>query len=106
MERDGIDCRVLSMPTLKPLDEEAILAAARETGAIVAVEEHQIRGGLGSAVAQVLAEREPVPMAFIAVRDTYSGSAKPEELLEMHGLTPSGVEKAARSLLPRKSGAG
>jgi len=101
MGQDGIDCRVISMSTLKPLDEDAVVRAAQETGAIVTVEEHQVRGGLGSAVALVVAERSPVPMAYVGIK-----SAKPDELLESHGLTPANVEKVARSLLKRKSAAG
>ena len=104
MARDGIDCRVLSMSTLKPLDEDAIGKAARETGAIVAAEEHARQGGLGSAVAQVVAERQPVPMSFIAINDTYAKSGKPTELLQEHGLTAARIEDATRSLVLKKSG--
>lgn len=103
MGQDGIDCRVISMSTLKPLDEDAVVRAARETGAIVTVEEHQVRGGLGSTVALVAAERCPVPMAYVGIKDVYSKSGKPDELLEKQGLTPSNVEKVVRSLLERKS---
>ena len=106
MGQDGIDCRVISMSTLKPLDEDAVVRAARETGAIVTVEEHPVRGGLGSAVALVVAERSPVPMAYVGIKDVYSKSGKPDELLDRHGLTPANVEKVARSLLERKSAAG
>jgi len=102
MARDGIDCRVLSMSTLRPLDEDAIVKAARETGAIVTAEEHIRRGGLGSAVAQVVAEQHPVPMSFIAINDTYARSGKPEELLQEHGLTAARIEAAARSLVLNK----
>jgi transketolase len=103
MARDGIDCRVLSMSTLKPLDEDAIGKAARETGAIVTAEEHARQGGLGSAVAQVVAERQPVPMSFIAINDTYAKSGKPAELLQKHGLTAARIEDATRSLVLKKS---
>ena len=102
LARDGIDCRVLSMPTLKPLDKDAIVKAAKETGAIVTAEEHLRSGGLGSAVAQVVAEQRPVPMSFIAINDTYSKSGKPDELLKRHRLTAADIESAARSLLSRK----
>ncbi len=104
MARDGIDCRVLSMSTLKPLDEDAIGKAARETGAIVTAEEHARQGGLGSAVAQVVAERQPVPMSFIAINNTYAKSGKPAELLQEHGLTAARIEDATRSLVLKKSG--
>jgi len=100
--RDGIDCRVLSMPTLKPLDIDAIVKSATETGAIVTAEEHLRRGGLGSAVAQVVAEHHPVPMSFIAIDDAYSKSGKPQELLRKNRLTAADIEDAARSLALRK----
>jgi transketolase len=103
LAQDGIDCRVLSASTLKPLDEDAIVKAARETGAIVTAEEHIRRGGLGSAVAQVVAEQQPVPMSFIAINDIYARSGKPEELLQEHGLTAAIIEDAARSLVLEKN---
>jgi transketolase len=102
LAESGIDCRVLSMSTLKPLDEDAIVKAAQETGAIVTVEEHMIRGGLGSAVAQVVAEHEPVSMSFIGIDDIYSESGKSHELLEKRGLTASNIEEVTLSLLSRK----
>lgn len=102
LARDGIDCRVISMSTLKPLDRETIVQAARETGAIVTAEEHLRSGGLGSAVAQVVAEHHPVPMSFVAINDTYTKSGKPEELLRKCGLTAASIESAARSLLLKK----
>lgn len=99
---DGIDCRVLSMPTIKPLDRDAILKAAMETGAIITAEEHLRRGGLGGAVAQIVAEQRPVPMSFIAINDTFAKSGKPEELLRRYRLTAVDIESAARSLILRK----
>ena len=99
---DGIDCRVLSMPTIKPLDRDAIIKAATETGAIITAEEHLRRGGLGSAVAQIVAEQRPVPMSFIAINDTYAKSGKPEELLRRYHLTAADIESAARALILRK----
>ncbi len=100
--KDGIDCRVLNMATLKPIDEQAIINAAQETGAIVTAEEHLEHGGLGSAVARVVTQHQPVPMAFITIKD-YAKSGKPQELLEQHKLTASDIEAAVRSVLPRKS---
>lgn len=99
---DGIDCRVLSMPTIKPLDRDAIVKAAIETGAIITAEEHLQGGGLGSAVAQIVAEQRPVPMSFIAINDTFAKSGKPEELLRKYHLTAADIESAARSLILRK----
>ncbi len=100
--RDGIDCRVVNMSTLKPLDEDVIVKAAKETGAILTAEEHLQHGGLGSRVSQVVARYHPVPMSFLAIRDFYSPSGKPEELMERHGLTVEGIEQAVRSLISRK----
>ena len=102
LARQGIECRVVNMPTLKPLDEDAILNAAKETGAILTVEEHLQHGGLGSRVSQVVAKHHPVPMSFLAIKDFYSSSGKPEQLLEVHGLTAQGIEEEVRSLISRK----
>jgi len=93
---------VVNMPTLKPLDEDAIVEAAEETGAILAVEEHLQHGGLGSRVSQVVAKHHPVPMSFLAIKDYYSPSGKPEELLQRHGLTAEGIAEEVRSLVLRK----
>lgn len=98
----GIQCRVLNMATIKPVDEEAIIKAADETGAVVTAEEHLEHGGLGSAVARVLGRERPVPMDFVAIKDEYSFSGKPDELLEARGLTAEKIEEAARSVLHRK----
>ena len=102
LAREGTECRVVNMSTLKPIDEEAIVKAAEETGAILTVEEHLQHGGLGSAVAQVVAKQHPVPMSFLAIKDYYSPSGKPEQLLQMHGLTAEGIAKEVRSLASRK----
>jgi len=102
LKPEGIDCRVLNMPTLKPIDEEAIAKAARETGAIVTAEDHLEHGGLGSAVARVVAQRRPVPMELVALKDTYAESGKAAELLKKYGLTAQSIEQAVRSVLKRK----
>jgi transketolase len=102
LAQDRIDCRVLSMSTLKPLDRDAIVKAAMETGAIITAEEHLRRGGLGSAVAQIVAEQWPVPMSFVAINDTFAKSGKPAELLKRYRLTAADIESAARSLIVRK----
>ncbi len=104
LEREGIDCQVLNMPTLKPIDEAAIIRAAAETGAIVTAEEHLEHGGLGSIIAQVVARHYPVPMEFVAIKDTYAKSGKPAELLQRYGLTAKDIEQAVRSVTKRKSG--
>jgi transketolase len=102
LEPAGIDCRVLNMPTLKPIDEAAITQAAAETAAIVTAEEHLEHGGLGSAVARVVARYKPVPMELVAIKDTYAKSGKPMELLERYGLTARDIEQAVRSAIKRK----
>ncbi|MCG0275296.1 MAG: transketolase family protein [Thermosediminibacteraceae bacterium] len=97
LAKDGIDAMVINIHTIKPIDEEVILKAA-ECGAIVTAEEHSIIGGLGSAVAEVLMEKKPVPMKRIGIRDVFGRSGKPEELMEAYGITAEDVAEAARSL--------
>lgn len=99
----GIKPRVLDMHTVKPLDDGAILAAARETGRIVVAEEHFLHGGLGSVVAMSVARQQPVPMRFVGLRDTFAESGKAEELLAKYGLTAADIERAALDLLGRKA---
>jgi transketolase len=99
---EGIEARVLDMISVKPIDREAVAAAARETGAIVTAEEHLVRGGLGAAVAQVVAETHPVPVRFIGIRDTYLESASVEELLERHHMTAADIAAAARAAVRAK----
>ena len=102
LAREGINCRVLNMPTLKPIDEAAIIKAADETGAIVTAEEHLEHGGLGSMVARVTAKHRPVPMEFVAIKDTYAKSGKPAELLVRYGLTANDIIQAVRTVMKRK----
>jgi transketolase len=91
------------MPTLKPLDEEVIIRAASETGAIVVAEENILaQGGLGSRVAQVVAREKPILMEFVNLKDSYALSGKAEELLERYGLTARDIEKAVKSVVKRK----
>lgn len=99
---EGIAARVLNMATLKPLDEAAIIAAARETGAIVTAEEHNVIGGLGSAAARVLALHAPTPMEQVGVADRFGESGPWQSLLERFELTPEAVAAAARRALARK----
>ncbi|MDW7995793.1 MAG: transketolase C-terminal domain-containing protein [Gemmatales bacterium] len=99
LARLGVSVRVLDMHTVKPLDHEAVARAARETGRIVVAEEHLKHGGLGSAVAQSVAEQCPVPMRFVALNDTYAESGTPQDLLRKYGLTAADIVRAARSLL-------
>ena len=104
LRREGIDCCVLNMPTLKPLDETIIIKAATDTGAIVTAEEHLEHGGLGSLVARVVAKYQPVPIEFVAIKDTYAESGKAAELLQRYGLTAKDIERAVRSVIKRKQG--
>jgi len=104
LSRQGIDCRVLNMPTLKPVDEAAITEAAGDTGAIVTAEDHLEHGGLGSIISQVVVRRHPVPMEFVAVKDTYAKSGKATELLQRYGLTARDIEKAVREVVKKKRG--
>lgn len=98
---EGVSARVLDMATVKPVDRDAVLAAARETGAIVTSEEHQTHGGLGTQVARVLAEELPTPIGFVGV-DRYGTSGKWDELLGYFDLTPQRMAQAARDVIARK----
>jgi transketolase len=97
----GMQARVLDMHTVKPLDDAAVLAAARETGRIVVAEEHLLHGGLGSAVAMAVARQHPVPVRFIGIRDTFAESGTAEGLLAKYGLTAGDIERAALELKAR-----
>ena len=102
LEREGIGCRVLNMATLRPLDEAAIVAAARETGAIVTAEEHLIHSGVAAMVAQVVGSKHPVPMGAVGMRDRYAESGRWDQLLERHGLTAEEIVREAKEALARK----
>jgi transketolase len=102
LEREGLSVRVVNMQTLKPIDEEIIVRCARETGAIVTVEEHNIFGGLGSAVSEVVTQQYPVPMKIVGVRDVFGESGPWEELLEKWGLNDREIISAVHNVLERK----
>jgi len=102
LEKEGLSVRVINMATLKPLDRNAIITAARECGAIVTAEEHQITAGLGGAVSEVLGQEIPCPVEFIGVKDTFGGSGKPEELMKFFGLTSDDVKVAIKKAVSRK----
>jgi transketolase len=102
LAEEGIKVRVLNIHTIKPIDEEAIIAAAKETGLIVTAEEHSILGGLGSAVAEVVTSNYPVPVMRVGVKDTFGESGKPEELLKAYGLTADEIVKALKKGLGLK----
>ncbi len=98
LAKQGTQARVLDMHTVKPLDDAAVLAAARETGRIVVAEEHLLHGGLGSAVAMSVVRQHPVPMRFVGINDTFAESGPPEGLLAKYGLTAADVVKAAQDV--------
>ena len=99
---EGISARVINMHTIKPLDREAVLKAAADTGAIVTAEEHNIIGGLGSAVAEVVCEERPVPVLRVGVEDKFGKSGKVPALLELYGLTPAAIAAKAREAVKLK----
>ena len=94
----GIQARVIDMHTIKPLDAEAVMAAAKETGAILTAEEHSVIGGLGSAVAEVVTTHCPVPMYMVGQHDTFGESGKPDELKEKYGMTSADIIEGALQL--------
>ncbi len=103
LAKDGVSVRVVDMYSIKPLDAELIERCARETGAVVTAEEHNIYGGLGSAVAEVLAHAGAgVPTEFVGVRDTFTESGKYSELLAKYGIDAAGVKAAVEKVLKRK----
>ena len=102
LAKSGIEARVLDMQTIKPLDEEAVLAAAKETGAIVTAEEHTIIGGLGGAVAEFLSENHPSPVVRVGIMDFYAETGKPEELMVAYGLTAENIARSVRRAIELK----
>jgi transketolase len=102
LEKDGIETMVIDSHTVKPIDELTIVAAAKKCGAVVTVEEHQVNGGLGGAVAELLAKKCPVPMEFIGLQDTFGESGKPKELLAKYGMDVKDIKAAAKKVLKRK----
>jgi transketolase len=102
LAKEGISVRVLNMHTIKPIDREAIVKAATETGAIVTAEDHQRHGGLGSAVAEVLAETHPTPMEFVAVNDTFGESGPGADLMAKYGVDRDAIVKAVRKVIKRR----
>ncbi len=98
----GFSCIVMSCPTIKPLDEQSIIHAAKIAGSVVVSEEHQAIGGLGSAVSELLSKNLPVPIEIVAVEDRFGQSGKPEELWEEYGLTTENIIAAAKKVVNRK----
>ncbi|MGA1867180.1 MAG: transketolase family protein [bacterium] len=102
LEKQGIEARIINMSTIKPIDKQVIIAAAKETGAIVTAEEHSIIGGLGSAVAEVIGETVPVPLKRIGIKDCFGLSGKPEELFCRFGLEEKDIVEAVKDVMIRK----
>ncbi|HIB36785.1 transketolase C-terminal domain-containing protein [Mesonia sp.] len=102
LEAKGISAEVINIHTIKPLDEEAILASVAKTGCIVTAEEHNFLGGLGESVARVLAENKPAPQEFIATKDTFGESGTPAQLMEKYGLNANAIKNAAEKVIKRK----
>lgn len=102
LEKEKIKVKVLNFATIKPLDENSLLDLAKTTGAIVTVEEHQVHGGMGSAVAEFLAGASPVPIEFIGVKDQFGQSGKPDELIEHYRMGESHIKEAVLKALKRK----
>ena len=105
LSRDDVQARVINLHTIKPIDRAAVIAAAKETGAVVTAEEHTILGGLGGAVAEVLAESHPVPIRFVGVQDMFGTSGDPADLLKAFHLMPEDIVRATKEVLRLKQSA-
>lgn len=103
LAREGIDCMVVNNHTVKPMDEPAIVEAAQRCGAIVTVEEHQVAAGMGSRVAEILAQRHPVPIEFVGVQDQFGQSGDPAELIEHYGMGTASIKEAVLRVRKRKA---
>lgn len=99
----GISAEVINIHTIKPLDEEAIIASAKKTGAVVTAEEHNFLGGLGESVARTLAMHHPTPQEFVATQDTFGESGTPEQLMEKYGLNAASIVEKAKKVVKRKA---
>ncbi|MDP4001675.1 MAG: transketolase C-terminal domain-containing protein [bacterium] len=102
LSQEGIECMVINSHTVKPLDTQTIITAVQKTGAVVSVEEHQVNGGLGSAVAELLAKNFPVPQEFIGLQDRFGESGTAEELIKACGLGVESIKSAVRKVISRK----
>ncbi len=102
LEDEGLKVKVLNLSTIKPLDEESVWKLAQEAGAIVTVEEHQISGGMGSAVSECISRHYPVPIEFIGVKDQFGQSGTPDELIEYYGMGEKDIKEAVKKVLLRK----
>lgn len=102
LSKENIECMVINSHTVKPLDEKTIIEAAKKTGAIISVEEHQINGGLGSAIAECLSRNYPVPQEFIGVQNRFGESGNPDELIEKFGMGVGSIKEVVKKVIVRK----
>lgn len=102
LEAEGIKTKVMNLSSIKPIDANAIIALAKETKKIVTVEEHQVAGGMGSAVAEVLAQNYPVAMEFVGVKDQFGQTGQPDELMKHYSIDKDAIKKAVKKVLGRK----
>jgi transketolase len=102
LKNEGINARVIDIHTIKPIDKELIIKAARETGAIVTAEEHTVMGGLGGAVTEVVSENYPVPVKLVGVQDKFGKSGKPDKLVEIYGLTAANIVEKVKEAIKMK----
>ncbi len=102
LNEQGISAEVINIHTIKPLDDQAIIASAKKTGCVVTAEEHNYLGGLGESVARVLASHHPTPQEFVATQDTFGESGTPDQLMDKYGLNAEAIVKASKKVLNRK----
>lgn len=102
LEKEGISIQVLNIASIKPIDKELLIESAKKTGAFVTAEEHTVLGGLGSAVAEVLAENYPVPMKFVGIKDVFGCSGNPDTLLQEYGLTAKDIVLAVKEVVGKR----
>ncbi|MDP3763510.1 MAG: transketolase C-terminal domain-containing protein, partial [bacterium] len=102
LANEGIECMVVNSHTVKPIDEKTIVEAAQKTGAVVSVEEHQVNGGLGSAVAEVLSKNHPVPQEYIGMQDRFGESGNSDELIKAFGMDVGSIKEAVKKVIGRK----
>ncbi|WP_080055176.1 transketolase family protein [Spirosoma aerolatum] len=102
LSQEGIEADIINIHTIKPLDEEAILASVKKTGCAVSAEEHMLNGGLGDSVAQVLARNYPAPLEYVGVHDTFGESGTPDQLMQKYGLTADKIVEQVKKVMARK----
>lgn len=102
LEAEGVNVNVINIATIKPLDEEGVLKLVEKSGAAVSVEDHQVIGGLGGALAELFAKKRPIPMEFIGLQDTFAESGSPKEIIEKYGMGKDAIKSAVKRVLFRK----